>query len=355
MKKKNKGLLIAAICLLLFGTVAIVPSVLTTVPYVRSIITKAQGDTSLTLIETIAQSVQKVTIDAGNADVRIERSKSGELEIQLENASLQSATVESQLVDENLLINVATNREFIQLFSDANQFIEQMASLIARNSVTTLVIGVPENSPVELNVTSQKNVAISEGELLKGAVDVTIGGMLSIADTNSVETTKTLNYEQTGHYYLRVDYQLLNHFSDVQITGDYIDVINDSRSEQLVTKTLRIDANTIQYQYVPMSGTVTLIGENTYVFTPTLVNQSWDIKTSSFAMYAEDINGESEVMNRGIWQFSGQFWPEQASVPGKMIVDSQRFRLEAPNSVADFMEFAQTQPNLEVYTQIWDN
>lgn len=350
MNKTNKRLLVSAILVFVLGFVTLIPSVLTTIPYLQQVIAKTEKQREQTPLETITEQVTTLKVDVPEIAIRIETSESDAVQLLVENSNVYTLDITTKRNQQELTVSGKGVFTFPKLSRDANQFIEEITDTLINEQAATLVIQIPKAQPVNLEVINATDVTIVDSERLGAETKISNSGVLQITNSVAPTSPKRLTYETRNNYYysgnMRIDYQTLNAFTDVMIRADYISLENQFYTEALTADNVTIEAVSINYQYLPFTGTVTLRDYSglTLDFT-SLPNIEWQIQTESFNIF----NPHGETLVHGSpWQFNGYFWPNAEKASGKLIIDSNYLGIFTQQTNPSILDFANTQADLEV-------
>ncbi|MGL6229485.1 MAG: hypothetical protein ACRC3J_09840 [Culicoidibacterales bacterium] len=360
MNKLNKRLLITAIVVLVIGLATLIPSVLTTIPYMQQVIAKTELKQTQEVVEAVSTLVTKVVIDASDVSVRIETSPTEQFQVAIENSNVQKLEVDTELVDQTVKLTAKSTFDFPEITQDASKFVEEAVGAIFHEQAVTLIIQVPKSQAINLEIFSAGNVTIVDSDRLGEQTKISHTGQFAITNPTQPTSQKQLTYENVidysyGYYYgsTNLDYKLLNAFTDVVAKGDYLSISNQFYTEALTTNTLTVEGSNIAYEYVPFSGTVTLRDySGLYLNFMSVPNVEWKIQTNQFEIF---MAYGDEVMSNAPWQFSGHFWPSDEKQSGTLVLESNYISFYTQQTPQKLLDFAATQPQLEVLNTEDDN
>lgn len=350
MNKTNKRLIISAAIVLVLGFATLIPSIFTTIPYVQQVLTKTENQHEQKLITTQAGPITGVVIDAYNANIRLEASETEEVQVKVENSLIESIEVATTVENQQLKIEAQTLFTLPKFSLDANQFIEETVGILFNDKVATVIIQVPKTQALNVEIKNASDVTVVDSELLGAKTLIDHSGAFRITNPVLPTTPKQLIYSNNYNYYTNIDYKTLNAFSDVTLRGDYITLQNQFYTEALTTQTLVVEANSIEYQYIPFTGTITLRDTSWLDLQfNTIPNIDWQIQTNNFQI----LDNEGNTLAYGNpWQFQGYFWPTAEKATGKMIIESSYTSIYSQQVNQAIGDFVENQPGLEVVNYI---
>lgn len=346
MNKTNKRLIISAAIVLVLGFATLIPSIFTTIPYIQGVIAKADGQTEQELVTKVTDSITNIVVNAQEAAVRIETSETNEFQVKLENSLVESLAITTKVENQQLIIDTNATFTLPEFSLDANRFIENVFAMF-NDQVATVVIQIPKSQTSNIEITNARDVIIVDSERLGSETKIKHSGLFTITNPAAPTKTKKLEYVNQQSYYANLDYQTLNAFTDVTIRAEYLTIQNRFYAEALTTQTLVIAANSIEYQYIPFTGTITLRDTSWLDLQfNTIPNIDWQIQTNNFQI----LDNEGNTLAYGNpWQFQGYFWPTAEKATGKMIIESNYMSIYSQQVNQAIGDFVETQPSLQVY------
>ncbi|MGL4971508.1 MAG: hypothetical protein ACRC6H_00035, partial [Culicoidibacterales bacterium] len=206
MNKLNKRLLITAIVVLVIGLATLIPSVLTTIPYMQQVIAKTELKQTQEVVEAVSALVTKVVIDASDISVRIETSPTEQFQVAIENSNVQKLEVDTELVDQTVKLTAKSTFDFPEITQDASKFVEEAVGAIFHEQAVTLIIQVPKSQAINLEIFSAGNVTIVDSDRLGEQTKISHTGQFAITNPTQPTSQKQLTYENVidysyGYYY----------------------------------------------------------------------------------------------------------------------------------------------------------
>ncbi len=355
MNKTNKKLLIVAMVAIMFGIVAIIPSVFATLPYVEQVVTQVRSEGKKELVQSLNEPVKEVVIHTENIDVKIVKSLTDNVEIYQTNSLIQKVNVDTKIVDGILTINSTSGWQFPEMIGNAQRFIEQVTAVIVNAEVPAVIVAVPDNTSIDTNIQTYSSVFVEDGSLL-GAENTISAWNFGIESEQIPTSDRKLTYTPNNSH-ADLDYRTLNNFSDVVIDSYYVNLANYSRISSLKTQNVIVEADSVNIAYIPFEGTIQ-INEKGYgngyvnIDMNRMPNIDWEIKVDEFVLSDDKYDDESgyndDVHGDDGWDFSGYFWPETQVESGKMIITSSDLRFDVNGSIDAFKSFVKTQPTLQI-------
>lgn len=351
MNKTNKRLIIIAVIVFVLGFVTLIPSAFTTLPYLQQVIAKTESQKQQTLVETISESISEIVIDARDIAVRIETSATNDFQVQSENSSMKKLEITTETnAEQQLRIQAKSILTLPKISRDANRFVEEIIGALTNNQMETVVIQVPKDQVINLEILNAGDVTIVDSERLGAETQINHSGKFVITNPVAPTNSKKLVYQNfVEDYYgnVIIDYRTLNAFTDVEISGgDYVSLSNASGVEALLTKTLVVEASYINYEYIPFSGTVTLRNHiRAYMDFMMIPNINWQIQADNFDVFNR--YGEM-IVNGSSWQFDGYFWPDAEKATGTMILETDSVEWFTQQDTQEILDWAQNKPDLRI-------